>query len=64
MINVDFLLTFNTVYLKNMLADLKLNPQRNKCRPDIFLGGIFFNTSTHVFRKNFLCKSLTTWILN
>ena len=64
MINVDFLLTFNTVYLKNMLADLKLNPQKNKCRPDIFLGGIFFNTSTYVFRKNFLCKSLTTWILN
>lgn len=42
MINVDFLLTFNIVYLKNMLADLKLNPQKRTNAGQIFSGSYFF----------------------
>lgn len=53
MINVDFLLTFNTVYLKNMLADLKLNPQKRTNAGQIFSGSYFFSIHLLTFLGKF-----------
>jgi hypothetical protein len=52
MINFDYLLTFNLVnsWLKMCLAHswLKMTfTKETKCRPDIFLGAIFFFKSTY-----------------
>lgn len=53
MINVDFLLIFNIVYLKNMLADLKLNPQKRTNAGQIFFWELFFSKHLLTFFGKF-----------